>query len=71
MGSNYKFLLCVIDFGKNVKNQFSKDFFKENWLIIEDYEYRPTFIYIIEIKVENFYSCGILEAKQFLPTPPC
>ena len=56
------------DFGKNLKkkNTFPKEIFDEIWLIIGDYKY----IYMTEINIGNFYSCEILGAKQFSPTPP-
>ena len=54
------------DFGKNLKNNFSKGtFFNEIWLIIGDYEY----INIAEIRFGYFHFGGILRAKHFFPHP--
>ena len=47
------------------KSTFPKEFFNEIWFIIGEYEY----IYNTEIKIDKFYSCASLGAKQFLPTP--
>ena len=53
------------NFGKYFKTHFPKGFFNEICLVIGDYKY----IYITEIEIANFYSCGISGAKQFIPHP--
>ena len=56
--------ISAIVWKKKKKNTFPKEVFNEIWLIIRDHEY----INIAEIKIENFDSGGILEAKQFSRT---
>ena len=64
---NYRFSFCVISIlAKIWKTTFTKEFFNEIWLIIGDYEY----IYNTNIKMEKFYSCETLGAKQFFANPP-
>ena len=60
------FISSHFDFGENLKNHFPKNVFNEIWLTIGDYEY----IYNTEIKIEKFYSCAALGAKQFFADPP-
>ena len=58
--------MCISTSAKIWKTTFLKEFFNEIWLIIVDYEY----IYNTEIKIEKFYSCVILGAKQFFADSP-
>ena len=60
--ANNRYVFRVISILTNIlKTTFPKEFFSEFWLIIRQHEY----IYIAEIKMENFYFRAILGVKCF------
>ena len=63
-GPNNPFLfLVILILDKILKTFLPKEFFNEFWFVVRQHEY----IYIAEIKIQNFYSQVILGAKQFFP----